>query len=111
MLKYKLVIFDFDGTLADTYHWFTSIMNQVADKYKFRRVAQNEYKTLRELSARRVMQHLGISMWKMPFISNHVRRLMARDLHGGVAEGSRCHRQLPPAKAGRFQQRPRGGRE
>ena len=81
IVKYKLIIFDFDGTLADTYLWFTSILNQVADKYKFRRVAQNEYQMLRELSARRVMQHLGISTWKMPFISNHVRRLMARDLH------------------------------
>ena len=81
MLKYKLIIFDFDGTLADTFQWFTSIMNQVADKYRFRRVAQDEHMTLRELSARGVMQHLGISMWKMPFISNHVRQLMARDLH------------------------------
>jgi len=83
-MKYQLIIFDFDGTLADTYQWFTGILNEVADKYKFRRVAQNEYQTLRELSARGLMQHLGISAWKMPFISNHVRRLMAQDL-GGIS--------------------------
>jgi phosphoglycolate phosphatase len=80
VVKYKLLIFDFDGTLADTYPWFTSIMNQVADKYRFRHVSESEYETLREFSAKQLMQHLGIPLWKTLFISSHIRRLMARDL-------------------------------
>jgi phosphoglycolate phosphatase len=32
-MKYRLVIFDFDGTLADTFSWFLGVANQIADKY------------------------------------------------------------------------------
>jgi hypothetical protein len=48
-VKYRLVIFDMDGTLADSFPWFTSVLNTVADKYRFRRVAPHEVETLRGL--------------------------------------------------------------
>jgi beta-phosphoglucomutase-like phosphatase (HAD superfamily) len=37
-VAYKLVIFDFDGTLADSAGWLFGVLNQVADSYGFRRV-------------------------------------------------------------------------
>ena len=39
VVRYKLVIFDFDGTLADSFPWFAGVLNGVADRYGFRRVA------------------------------------------------------------------------
>ncbi len=47
MMKYKLAIFDFDGTLADSFPWFLSVFNTVADRYRFKRVEQHEGPALR----------------------------------------------------------------
>jgi phosphoglycolate phosphatase len=80
-MKYKLIIFDFDGTLADTFPWFINVINQVADKYKFRRIKTSEVETLRGYSAMKVMKHLQISFWKMPIIANHMRGLMTKDIN------------------------------
>lgn len=79
-MKYRLVIFDFDGTLANSFPWFVSVVNQVADRYRFRRVAAHEVETLRGYDARSLMRHLGVSWWKMPLIARHVRKLMAQNI-------------------------------
>ncbi|GLS43680.1 HAD hydrolase-like protein [Methylobacterium brachythecii] len=78
--RYRLVVFDFDGTLADTYDWFASVINDVADRYHFRRAEEHEAELLRGMDARGVMRHLGISSWKLPFIARHMHRLAARDV-------------------------------
>ena len=77
---YRLVIFDFDGTLADTYDWFASVINGVADRYNFRRVELHEVETVRRMSARAAIKHVGIPFWKLPFISRHMRELATRDI-------------------------------
>ncbi len=78
-MPYKLIIFDFDGTLADTFPWFTGVLNDVAARYRFRRVEADEVERLRGLSARQLLVHLGIPAWKLPFIARHMRRLATDD--------------------------------
>jgi hypothetical protein len=34
---YKLAIFDFDGTLADSFPFFLSVFNTIADRHGFKR--------------------------------------------------------------------------
>ena len=46
-MRYQLVIFDLDGTLADSFPWFSRILNDVADRYRFKRVAPHEIDALR----------------------------------------------------------------
>lgn len=77
-MRPKLVIFDFDGTLADSFPWFAGVLNEVADKYGFRHVEKREVDALRGLSAREMIGHLGVPRWKVPLIANHMRRLKAR---------------------------------
>jgi phosphoglycolate phosphatase len=79
MAKYKLAIFDFDGTLADTFPWLTLVLNSVAETFRFKTVAPEETDLLRGKSAREVLQYLGIPSWKLPFIARHMRSLMAKD--------------------------------
>lgn len=79
-MKYRLVIFDMDGTLADSFPWFTSVLNSVADKYRFRRVASDEVETLRGLSSRQILEWLGVPLWKVPFIARHMRTLKTQRL-------------------------------
>jgi phosphoglycolate phosphatase len=77
-MKYKLVIFDFDGTLADSFPWFIHRVNSVATKYRFKQIEEAEIEKLRGYGARQVVKHLGIPWWKIPLIANHMRRMVAQ---------------------------------
>jgi phosphoglycolate phosphatase len=76
----KLVIFDFDGTLADTFPWFMRIINDVADRYRFKRIVPHEVELLRGMGATEIMAHLGVPRWKLPLIAGHMRRRKAREI-------------------------------
>lgn len=80
-MKYRLLIFDFDGTLSDSFPWFTGALNSIADEYRFRKVEAHEVETLRGCGPREVMKRLGIPLWKTPFIARRLRKLMNHDLH------------------------------
>jgi len=77
---YQLVIFDFDGTLADSGHWFLSIVDDLAARFRFRSVHPDEVEGLRKRTTREVIDHLGISRWKLPLIARHVRARFGRNL-------------------------------
>jgi len=81
MVTYQLAIFDFDGTLADSFPWFQRVLNDVARKFRFRPVEWSKAETelLRAKSAREIMQYLQVARWKVPLISWHMRSLMCRD--------------------------------
>ncbi len=80
-VKYRLTIFDFDGTLADTFTWFTRALEVVAKRFGLRRVEKSEVAGLRSYDAKRLLEFLGVPFWKVPMIANYGRALMARDLH------------------------------
>jgi phosphoglycolate phosphatase len=79
-MKYRLAIFDFDGTLADSFSWFLGVANRLADDHRFRRIEEHEVEALRGQSARQLLAHFGIPAWKMPAIARQMRQHMARDI-------------------------------
>ena len=79
-MKYRLAIFDFDGTLADSFPFFMGVMNLLADTHGFRRVEEHEVETLRGYEARRIMGHVGMPMWKMPLVARDFRKRMAAEI-------------------------------
>ncbi len=56
-MAYRLAIFDFDGTLADTMPWFVGVLNEVSDRFGIRRIDQQEYDALREMSPVQIMKY------------------------------------------------------
>ena len=80
MNKYKLIIFDFDGTLADTITWFSESINLAAEKYNFRKLTGEEMEELRGKETKEILSYLGISWWKIPFIASYMRQLMAEKI-------------------------------
>lgn len=79
-MKYKLVIFDLDGTLSDSLPWFRKIINSFADRHKFRRIEDDEVEMLRGAGSRQIMQFLGVPFWKLPIIARDMRRLKTEHL-------------------------------
>jgi phosphoglycolate phosphatase len=79
MPAYRLAIFDFDGTLADSADWFFGVMNAVARRYGFREIDEAEREELRGRSNREVIQALGVPMWKLPLIARDMRRRVAAE--------------------------------
>ena len=75
--RYRLVIFDFDGTLADSGDWFLSIADQLAHRFNFRTVSTEEVEMLRGRTTREVIRYLGIPRWKLPGIGRYLHALLA----------------------------------
>lgn len=79
-MSYRLVIFDLDGTLHDSFPWFQQVLNEVADRHRFRRVAADEVEMLRGKSSREIIRFLGIPTWKVPRVAAEMRRLKTAHL-------------------------------
>jgi phosphoglycolate phosphatase len=79
-MKYKLAIFDFDGTLADTFPFFLSVIDHLADKYNIDRIDPTEIDKLRGLHAREMIKYFQVPFWKLPLIGRHVKSLMSRNI-------------------------------
>jgi phosphoglycolate phosphatase len=76
---YKLAIFDFDGTLADSTRWMAQELDPLCRRFGLRSVSPAEIETLRGCDARQVLDHLKAPMWKLPFLARHLRRRFAAE--------------------------------
>lgn len=76
---YKLVIFDFDGTLADSARWMVEELTPLAARFGFREVSASEIEALRCCDSRQILSRLGVQAWQLPFIAGHLRRRVAQD--------------------------------
>ncbi|OYY66050.1 HAD hydrolase-like protein [Sphingomonas sp. 28-62-11] len=77
--RYQLAIFDFDGTLADSGDWFLSIADDLAERFRFRKVDPAEIEGLRGRTSREVVRYLGIPRWKIPAIARHIHKRLASE--------------------------------
>lgn len=66
MMKYRTLVFDFDGTIADTLGEMRRIFNQLAPDYGIRQVEEGELGGLRHLSLKQLLSHLNIPKRRVP---------------------------------------------
>jgi len=79
-MPYKLAIFDFDGTLSDSFPWFLGVINSVADKHKFQRVTSERIEELRGVGAGELVRILGVPKWRIPLIARDMRKMKAQQI-------------------------------
>lgn len=77
----SLVIFDLDGTLADSFPWFLTVVNGVARDYSFRPIQDEDIEPLRRATSRDILRHLEVPLWKLPGIARHMRALKREQIH------------------------------
>jgi phosphoglycolate phosphatase len=75
-----LFIFDFDGTLADSFGLFLDVADAVAERFGFDRLDRGDIESLRALDALQILRRQRVPLWKVPLIVRHARGLMARDI-------------------------------
>jgi len=78
-MTYRLAIFDFDGTLADSFPFFLSVFNQIADQHGFRRIDITQVERLRHYEPRDMMRHVGMPPWKLPLAAASFKALMSEN--------------------------------
>jgi phosphoglycolate phosphatase len=72
-MKYKLIIFDFDGTLADTFDFFLDLINDMAIKHHFKTLSDDDKENIKDLSARQIIKNLKIPFWKIPKVAKSMK--------------------------------------
>ena len=75
-MKYRLAIFDFDGTLADSFPFFIDVFDQLAERHGFDRIDAASIPQLRGCDARELMAHVGLPAWKLPHVARDFTTLM-----------------------------------
>ena len=75
-VRYRLLIFDFDGTLADTFPAFQAAFREAIPRFGLRRVEPSDFARLRGMGAREVIRFLGLPMWQVPQVGQFVREVM-----------------------------------
>ena len=77
----RTIIFDFDGTLADTLPALLAISNRLAPQYGYRQVSDEDIEHLRGKRLREVMRWLEMSMFQFPIIAARVKAELGQEMH------------------------------
>ncbi len=70
----KVIIFDFDGTIADTLDSVVSITNRLAGEFGYKPTSQEDLIILRNLNSRQIIKKSGVPIFKIPFL---IRKVLA----------------------------------
>ncbi|HOK49518.1 MAG TPA: HAD-IA family hydrolase [Sedimentibacter sp.] len=79
-MKYKYLIFDFDGTLADTEEANFIIYQKLAEKYNLRNITLDELGHLKRMSAKDVMAYIELKKRYLPFLLKKGKKLLTQDI-------------------------------
>ncbi|NEQ27393.1 MAG: HAD hydrolase-like protein, partial [Microcoleus sp. SIO2G3] len=79
-MSVKVIIFDFDGTIADTFDAVVRISNRLASEFGYKQAVPDDLAKIRSLGSREIIKQSGISLFKIPFL---LKRLKA-DLHSEI---------------------------
>ncbi|MEK7950576.1 HAD hydrolase-like protein [Luteolibacter soli] len=79
-MPYRTIIFDFDGTLADTLEETRRIYNLLATEYSLRQVSVEELPGLRNFSLMELLDHLGIPKRRVPTLLSRGTAMMRSDI-------------------------------
>lgn len=71
----KVLLFDFDGTIADSFDSFLAIIPRLADKHNFRNPPREELEKLRSEDAKSLIKYLKIPLYKIPFLALDMKRM------------------------------------
>lgn len=78
----KVILFDFDGTIADTLDAIVSITNRLAGEFGYKPSSQDDLAQLKNLNPRAIIKLSGISIFKLPFLIRRVKAELNNEIQG-----------------------------
>ncbi|MBP7966936.1 HAD-IA family hydrolase [Candidatus Woesebacteria bacterium] len=75
------IIFDFDGTIADSFGAFVRVYNKIGKEYNLTQVNPKEAARLRGMTPKEVIRALKISLFTIPFYLWRGRSLFKKEVH------------------------------
>ncbi|NJL84421.1 MAG: HAD family hydrolase, partial [Chloroflexaceae bacterium] len=76
----KAVIFDFDGTIADTHQAIIAITNRLAAEFGYTPVDSQRLTQLKNLSSREIVKQAELPLIKLFFLLRRVQKELAREI-------------------------------
>ncbi len=76
----KVIIFDFDGTIADSFETFLQITNRLSREFGYKPASPEEIQRLQNLNSREILRQSQIPLYKLPFIIRRLKQEMSRSI-------------------------------
>lgn len=76
----KVVLFDFDGTIADSYQAIADITNQLSSEFGYEPIDREKLLLFKNLSSREIVKHTEISILKIPFLVKRVQAELGKEI-------------------------------
>ena len=76
----KLIIFDFDGTIADTYQTIINITNGLSSEFGYEPLDDETLQLLKNLSSKDIVKQSQISLYKLPFLARRIRAELGKQI-------------------------------
>lgn len=81
MKDIRCIAFDFDGTLVDSRQLAWDILNELANKYGFRRLESKDFDAARDMNKAQFIRFLGVKKLRVPRLLNEGRLMMRERIH------------------------------
>lgn len=76
MQKFKAVIFDFDGTIADSSKAIIEVLDELGTEYSLPKIASSDFKKFRKTTFKELLRTSGISKIRLFFLLKRARKLL-----------------------------------
>ncbi len=73
-----VVIFDFDGTICDSFTQFVQVFNEIAPYYNLMQVSEKDLEDIHNYETEYIIKKHGVTPWTMPIVVYHQRRNMRK---------------------------------
>ncbi len=79
-MEQKIIIFDFDGTIANSECVLVEIFNRLADEFGYNPLIREDLLKLRNLSSRELLFHSPLPLYKLPFFLKRVKKELNKEI-------------------------------
>lgn len=80
MAHKPILIFDFDGTIADTHHYIVEISNRLSHEFNYEKILPEDVIELKNKTVHEVIRHLNVPLLKIPAIVARAKKEFQNDI-------------------------------
>ncbi len=80
IMDHKILVFDFDGTIADSLMYLLKVGNRLSKKFNFNKIPSDEMEKLQDKSSQEIIRYLRIPIIKIPAIAAQVKKELNKNI-------------------------------